>query len=240
MHKNEWSLLIRQWRTIGVIAAALAGATNAVALSYSARPISAQVIDAESKEPLADVIVLVLWDLEDIRGGGGDVLRIEETVGDQRGHFAFAGWGPQKVPASPDGRLWRLDTEQPILYLFKLGYRLKVVTNYPDMRPLGNPTWTGDPVRASEWNGKQIELQRFDGTGDQYVNALSSAAGRLPIQECRWAQVPRLTAALVRARESAPEQRRIINSLPTMKSLEAEAAAEGCPSPRILLAPYLK
>jgi hypothetical protein len=237
---DKLSLLLIWWRVLGIVAISIGVAGNAEALSYSAKPITAQVVDADTKEPLADVIVLVLWELEDIGGGSGGILRFEETVGDQRGHFTFAGWGPQTVPPSDDGRLWRLDTEQPILYLFKFGYRLKAVTNYLEMRWLGNPTWTGDPVRASEWNGKQIELQRFEGADHLYVRALSRSASRMPLQECRWAQIPRMTAALMKARAIATEQREFINSLPTMRSLETKAADYGCPNPRELLAPYLK
>ena len=191
---NDWRLLTRGWQVLGILAVAIAGAGTATALSYSAKPISAQVIDAETNEPLADVIVLSAWTLEDIGGGWGGVLRVEETVSDQRGSFAFAGWGPQTVPSSPDGRLWRLDTAQPVLYAFKPGYRLKVAANHLDTWPLGKPSWTGDPVRASEWNGKQIKMERFNGSRQRMSRRCPLSAGGCP---CRHADGRRFLASLL-------------------------------------------
>jgi hypothetical protein len=222
------------------LAASLFCADHVLGLSYSASPISATVIDAETRQPLGDVIVLVVWALENSNGGGGPFWIYEETVSNKDGRFEFAGWGPTKVPQDRGDPPWRLSTEQPIMYLFKSGYPFRSVSNEWESWMLGNRTWTGDPVRSSMWNNKSIELRRFQGTEQEYLNSLSMTAGRLPLQECKWAKFPRLTAALVRERgDRVPPYKS--NSLPTMKSLQEKAADQpGCAPPSEVLGPFLK
>ena len=243
MHEQTKQLWFgSHWKTIGVVAVAASFlcAANAVGLSYSAKPINAVVIDAETREPLGGVIVLVVWTLENSNGGGGPFWIYEETVSNKDGHFEFAGWGPTNVPQDSGDPPWRLSTEQPVLYLFKSGYAFGSVANEWESWMLGNRAWTGDSVRSSMWNNKSIALRRFQGTEEQYLNSLSRTAGRLPLQECRWAKFPRLTAALVKERGDrvAPY---VSNSLPTMKSLREKAADQpGCAAPSEVLGPFLK
>ncbi len=234
----------RIWRAVGAVALAGsllgAGSGTAMALSYSAKPINASVIDADTRQPLSGVIVLVVWSLQDARGGGGPYWIFEETVSDKSGHFGFAGWGPKKVPQEPGENPWRLGPDEPVLYLFKSGYPFGVVANPWESWMLGNLAWTGDLVRASIWDNKTIELRKFGGTEKQYLNALSVTAGGLPMQACRWSKIPRLTAALLMERGDRV-QFPASSSLPTFKILEEKAAnTPGCPAPRVILAPYLK
>ncbi len=164
MQKREWKVLTVWCRALGIVAAAVVGSGNAVALSYSAKPITAQVVDADTKEPLADVIVLVLWELEDIRGGGGECSAIEETVGDPTGQFTSPRGGHRRYRRAPTGACGDLIPSS----------RFSTSTSPGIDSRSSLTTWTcgglvtrlglGDPVRASEWNGKQIELQRFVGT----------------------------------------------------------------------------
>lgn len=213
---------------------------RANALSYSAEPISAQLIDAETREGLSDVVVLVMWRLEDAGGGAAPLIRFAEAVSDASGRFTFQGWGPQVVPSAPDGRLWRLNSEQPVLVAFKPGYLFGVVSNEWESSSLGNVGWTGSPVRRSVWSGRQIQLRRFDGEKQQYLNLLSGVAWQLPLQGCRWAEIPQFTAALVNVRGTQAYFPEMI-SLPTIRTLEAKANdTPGCPSPRLVLGPYLK
>ena len=84
---------IRNWKAYAAVAAAGAGLLlvfhYANALSYSAEPITAVVVDAETRQVLESVNVLVLWDLEDPNGRGGPYWIFEETVTDKEGRFQF-------------------------------------------------------------------------------------------------------------------------------------------------------
>ena len=238
--RENWQLLLKRWKVLQILALAFVFVGEATALSYSATPIRVQVIDAETREPISDVIALVVWTLEDARGGSGPVFKSAEAVSDARGEFTFPGWGPLEVPRSPDGLQWRLDTEQPVIFLFKPGFVFESVANEWESWMLGDSSWTGDRVRRSVWDSKQILLPRFHGTDELDINRLSIVAGRLPLQACQWAKIPRLTAALVSEgkRLSIPKQ---FNSLPTIQNLSEKAAREPqCPSPIIVLGPFLK
>jgi hypothetical protein len=131
-----------------------------------------------------------------------------------------------------------MGTDQPTLYFYKSGYRVASADNFLETWMLGNPNWTGDPVRGSEVSGTQIKLERFQGTDLQYVRHLFSAASRLPLNNCQWARIPRLTAALVLEQQRHPWDRG--KELPTLQRLEQQSALEtGCPGIEVLK-PYLK
>lgn len=235
---------IRNWKAYAAVAAAGAGLLlvfhYANALSYSAEPITAVVVDAETRQVLESVNVLVLWDLEDPNGRGGPYWIFEETVTDKEGRFQFPGWGPKPVPRTLGGPAWRLGSEQPVIYLFKSGYSLESVSNPWESWMLGNLAWTGEAVRRSVWNGKTIELRRFAGSEQQYLNQLSIIVGRLPLQGCRWAKIPRFTAALVLERGDRIKFP-MTSSLPTIEELTDQAKAEpDCSSPVVVLGPHLK
>jgi len=236
--------VVRNWRVYAAVALTGAGLLlvfhYANALSYSAEPITATVIDAESRQALEGVNVLVLWDLEDPNGRGGQHWAFEETVTDKEGRFHFPGWGPKPVPRTLGSPAWRLGSEQPVVYLFRSGYPLESVSNPWESWMLGNSTWTGEKLRRSVWTGKTIELRRFSGSEQQYLNQLSIIAGGLPLQDCDWAKIPRLTAALVLERGDRVKFP-MTSGLPTIEELEDQAkAVRDCSSPTVVLRPYLK
>jgi hypothetical protein len=202
----------------------------ATALSYSAKPISLVVVDAETKQPIEGVIALVVWKLQNTDGGGGIFWVFEEAVGDKQGHVMFPGWGPKVVPSTTIGELkLRLGPDQPTIYLFKSGYPFGVVGNDWESWMLGNSAWTGDLVRASIWDNKTVEIRRFVGAERQYLAGLSSTASRMPLHACQWANFPRFTAALVRERGDRFDSSEF-ESLPTIKYLKSDAAyVSGCP-----------
>lgn len=223
-------------RLIGACVAAFAlvgPGTHVAALTYSAKPIRAQVVDAETKQPIPEVIILVVWELENARGGWGGFFHWEETVSDANGMFEFAGWGPNEVPRSSDGRALRMSTDQPNLHLYKPGYQFGLANNFLETWMLGDPHWTGDPVRSSSASGTQIQLERFRGTDVQYRRSLGTISGTFPLQRCRWARIPRLTAALIMAGRSAPPHAR--GGLPTLEQLAQDGAeVPGCPGIAVL------
>src|SRR5579859_2167329 len=119
--------------------------------SLSGEAVAAQVVDADTGQPLAGVNVVAHWELH--RGSlGGDALpcgaaNVEEAVTDQNGRFRIPGWGP--VRSSCD--LLEMD---PVLIFFKSGYSFQGLTN----GVLG-----GDPptVSRSDWDGKIIKLKKY-------------------------------------------------------------------------------
>ena len=66
-------------------------------LGYSSEAITATIVDADSKQPLKDVIVVAQWEL---RKGGfpagsqfAGLLKIMETITNGNGIFTFPEWG---------------------------------------------------------------------------------------------------------------------------------------------------
>jgi hypothetical protein len=233
---------IRNWKAFAAIAVAGAGLLLAFhyanALSYSAEPITATVVDAETGQALEGVNVLVLWDLQDPNARGAPYWIFEEAVTDKEGRFHFPGWGPKPVPRTLWGPAYRLGPEQPVIYLFKPGYPLESVSNPWESWMLGNSSWTGGLVRSSVWSGQTIEIKKFQGSRQQYIDRLALSTDGLPTQNCLWARIPRFTAALV-AIQGDLVPRSI--GLPTIQSLEAGITSPaGCASPREVLNPYLK
>ncbi len=124
-------------------------------LKYSAEPIEAWVVDAETKQPVEGAIVVAQWVLE-----GGmhwdrvGTLQIMETMTDQKGRFLFPAWGPLKT------RKGRLGSYDPKILIFKSGYEYQGLSNYQDNTPERN-FGKYFPMRNSLWNGKTIELKPF-------------------------------------------------------------------------------
>jgi hypothetical protein len=119
--------------------------------SLSSEPIAAQVVDADTGQPIAGVVVVAHWELH---GGSftGDALTcgvdgVEEAVTDQDGRFHIPGWGPKW--SSCDVQIWN-----PDLIFFKPGYEPKGLNNATTY-PLATVS-----VSRSDWNGKAIQLTK--------------------------------------------------------------------------------
>jgi len=158
---------------------------------YSAEAVEAWVLDSETKEPLADVIVVANWKLHagslDGRKPGGQLM-VMETVTDKDGRFSFPAWGPKRRPFNTF-----LHDSDPLILLFKPGYEYEGLQN-----PLKSYV-NNDPVRRSIWNGKTIEVQSFKGSLDSYMNHLSSTDTSIRSivgydKGCLWKKIPELQA----------------------------------------------
>ena len=166
-------------------------------LTYSAEPIHAQVIDADTQQPIKGVVVTANWQLEEGTFGGNvpaGQLMVMESVTDNEGKFSFPAWGPKKAVKG------HLVSDDPQLLLFKSGYEYQRLNNpYSSDREMRLR-----PVRRSVWNGRVIALKPFKGTGEEYalhVYDLSrSIDGILDFargdKECSWKKVPRMLVAL--------------------------------------------
>jgi len=158
---------------------------------YSAEPIEAGVVDAETKQPIAGVIVTANWQLEEGTMGGNvpvGQLMVLETVTDKDGVFRFPAWGSKSAPKG------HLVIHDPQLLLFKPGYEYRRLLN----------TFTADynkgMRRRSEWSGRTIEMKPFKGAVGEYADRLSFLGTSLRFaydgERCEWRQVPRMLAAV--------------------------------------------
>ncbi len=185
---------------------------SACAISYSAEPIDAWVVDAETKQPIEGVIITANWQLQSGNAGGSfyaGQLMVMETVTDKKGRFYFPAWGPLRPK---QGYLINRD---PQLLLFKSGYEYLGLSNTPFRENMHK-----DPVRKSDWNGKTIELKPFKGTAEEYSKALGtlSLSWAYTGNECEWKRIPHMALAAHKQAMSFKKQG-IMTSLYTIDNL---------------------
>lgn len=166
-------------------------------MSYSAKPITAKVIDAQSRQPIDGVVVVAHWELN---GGleGGNIegnMMVMETVTDSAGRFHFPGWGPKPKPKGTSFSA-QLKSNDPQIYLFKSGYRPGEFNNALDLEKERL-----DPrVRTSDWDGKELPLQKFEGSLNDYaameILSFSYELDRTLGPRCTWTNIPLMILAL--------------------------------------------
>lgn len=211
-------MLPKAYRLLIIAALLLTLPACADVFTYSADPIEARVIDAETKQPLAGVVVVAHWQLE--RGTvGGNVLAgqlvVMEAVTDEQGRFSFAAWGPKRAYDAV------LIAEDPQLIFFKSGYEYRILSN----------TYTTQREqrlrerRYSEWNGKTIVLNPYDKTSQAYATYLGGSfrpALRFVFEDDHWKSTPCLLLALDhKARELGYNNVTKLMSVPNLMREEA-------------------
>lgn len=210
-----------------VLAASLVAlSAHAFNVSYSAKEISARVVDAETGQPLEGVNLVAHWVLNfGLEGGGGRDLELMEAVTDREGRFRFRAWGPKRVPSDLPWEA-RMKNQDPEIILFKSGYFPLGISN----EAKGAQPGPGASVRSSDWDGKTIELKRFTGTPDVYgsvVTGLLTGVGYY--HDCGWKKIPRMLVALDReAREL--NRRNIINNVTTLSKVRDISERQQCGS----------
>lgn len=186
--------IIRKTGLLGIVMMLQMNFTGcaSMVLGFSAEPITATIVDAETKQPLKDVIVVAHWQL--VEGGFLDSsvpageLMVMETVTDKNGVFHFPEWGPKYEI------MGRMKNEDPEIIIFKPGYVFKVLAN----------EWISTEIRdyralrSSDWDGKTIELEQFEGSDKEYANKLSSMTIYMRYVEnnCDWKRTPKIILAL--------------------------------------------
>lgn len=175
-------------------------------LTYSAEPIEARVIDADTKKPLEGVIVTANWQLvEGTLGGSRSLgqLKVMEAATDMDGKFTFPAWGPIEVSKG------HLVSEDPQLLLFRSGYHYHRLSNqYTSDRELRLRS-----VRRSDWNGKTIEMRPFSGVDiqAQYKNLLNfskdvDSFATWHVDPCQWTKLPIAINKLMQERKKLEAQ----------------------------------
>ena len=142
---------------------------------YDIESIQGAVVDADTGNPLEGVVVVAFYEVE--KGGwAGSVqtgyLEPVEAVTDSNGHYSMPALG--KVDSTRFGGY--ISKWAPELYFYKFGFSVEMRrNNYREH------DWMDD-TRYSEWNSKTIELNRFEGSEEEYVNNISAFS-----RELEWA-----------------------------------------------------
>ncbi len=159
-------------------------------LLYWAKPIAGQIVDADTEQPLDGVIVVAQWVLT-----GGPRMHIVEVVSDRDGKYVVPGWGPKPrhLIAGPLGGYY-----DPQILCFKADYSPRFLTN----EILDN----FESVRTSIWDGKTVEMKRFNGAPEQRTRELSSLQGHLDWGSAytRWQEYPRMALAVIDEAKKIP------------------------------------
>ncbi|MGH8850786.1 MAG: hypothetical protein ACREYD_07320 [Casimicrobiaceae bacterium] len=161
---------------------------------YFGKEIRGRVVDADTGVGLDSVSIVAEWQIyvTVIQPHLGPRLKVIEASTTSAGNYVVPGWGPRLRP------LWGvLEEHSPALTFFKSGYYPKWVMN----------TRASDHmIRISDFDGKTIELKKFDGDLSRLNRLLLSTDAWLT--GC-WRDCPRYVLAL------DAEAKRLRNIVPT-------------------------
>lgn len=193
--------------------------------TYSAEAIEGWIVDAQTNQPVEDVIVVAHWELESAYTPGQ--MMVMETVTDENGRFHFPAWGPKPRPA-----LAALTFRDPELVMFKSGYDFVTLQNTP------KSYYNKDSLRRSEWNGKTIKMKPFkdyiiqDGRIKTSVYAerigwIQSSIDWAYSSSCDLKYIPRMIVALYLQKKKFREQG-IYSSLPSFDHFFNDTYPDRC------------
>lgn len=168
-------------------------------LTFTADAITGKVVDEETGEPLAGVIIVANWTIEaSFVGYNNELLNVLETVTDKDGSYGFPGWGPKLLPITSiifsASELFGKGADPSVVY-FKSGYwpvREENEVTYPgqsiaDRKP---------PLGGFQANGKTIKLKKWDGKDEKkYYSRVSGIVDGL---RGGWREYPRMALAIDR------------------------------------------
>jgi len=194
---------------------------------YSAAPMQATVVDAETKKPLEGAVVVAHWVLEDTGAVKtvGD-MELMEAVTDASGRFALPGWGPKATPNYPyPVRLSQLDPE---IIILKPGYMPRSVMNNEHPNLIFHPEDLGPTTRTSQWNNRVIALDKADDPPKNYALSLSTLLTGVDHSGCKWQKIPRTIVVLTKEKDRL--KRLGINSYPALTISRVEEGPAPCGS----------
>jgi hypothetical protein len=129
---------------------------------YTADPIEAWVVDAETGKPIEGAIVTANWQLlaGSLDTGGRKLRQLEvmETVTDRNGRFFFPGFTRLNIS------LDELGDEDPQILIFKSGYAYYRASN---SYPLGKTS--PGAHRTASVNRQKLRMQRADANANKYA-----------------------------------------------------------------------
>lgn len=159
-------------------------------MTYSAKKIHGQIVDADTNQPIEGAIVVAQWVLFHIgpgHGGHKSRIHIHETVTDKNGNYTIPAWGPKPRPPMTE-----LHERDPQLSIFKSNYEPLGLSNAvtSTVRP--------DSLRVSEWDGRVVKLMKVAGPLEKQAFHLSSFFGGLAAygDVNDWKNYPRMLLAV--------------------------------------------
>jgi hypothetical protein len=161
-------------------------------LYYTAAPIEAWVVDADTGAPIEGAVVTANWQLIafgfDTGGRKQGQLEVMETVSDKNGRFQFPGFTKLNLSGNALGE------EDPQILIFKPGYRHIRATN---QYPIGEEESQG-PRRRSSIIGQRLKMKKADANEKKYAFDLSSLGNDLAyvVERGGEKRVPRMIQAL--------------------------------------------
>lgn len=215
-----------------ILLSALSGCANFPRI-YSGEAIQGRVIDSETKQPIEDVVVLEIWELQgqdsffQLESDHNGNVHIAETLTDKKGYYSFPEWGPTFTMNG------HLNESSPHLVFYKFDY---------DVIHLHN-TVSGNlnrDSRVSEHSGKTIEMEKFNGTPKEYHRSLSSIYSVLQLSsyrdafDCMWEKIPVFSSEMIKLGTYFRQNRVWLNigsGYPRIESFDKK----GCGNPRVLL-----
>ena len=156
--------------------------------AYSAPQLRARIVDSHTNKPIAGAVVTGDWLTwgQAVQPGHGSssfaTFHRAEGKTDTDGWLVLPGWGPELRPYYE-----RMSQFSPRLRVFKADYYPRIVSNQRAV----NPDAT---VIMSDWNGKAIELDPFNGDWLRYVRGLNAMWEQPSPNECA---CPSMTEAVV-------------------------------------------
>jgi len=200
-------------------ALALGFSQMAACAVYSAAPMQATVVDADTKQPIEGAVIVAHWVLEDTVAARthGD-MELTEAVTDASGRFSLPGWGPKATPPYPyPVRLSQLDPE---IIILKPGYTPRHLMNneHPDL--VNRPQDLGPETRSSQWHNRVIELAKADDPPKSYALTLGGVLNGVDYSNCKWKRIPRMVVTLTTERDRLKKLGISTFVTPTVEDLE--------------------
>lgn len=130
--------------------------------TFEGAPFKLIVVDAESRQPLADVHALAEWQMHGAGGRLNGSLMALDAVSGPDGVLSFQAWGPVQGPWLGLGI-----GRDPIITLFKTGYRALRINN--GYLPPGRER---ERVRRFAQDGRTYALEPFRGTPEEWLAEL--------------------------------------------------------------------
>jgi hypothetical protein len=169
---------------------------GACAIEYSWTGGHARIVDAATKQPIANVAVLATWDSYYEVHDGGKNLKTESARTNASGEFYLPPWGPVEAGSGPRGQFGLL-LESPVLIFFKDGY-FTIDHNETGFEPDDAFGWRGPAKRIAWFEGLTFRMRKGEQTKRVQAAEVSQLARYVPYSTdpCAWLAYPEWFAAL--------------------------------------------
>jgi hypothetical protein len=191
IHSKCWGskVLFAALTTVACLLSSVAQAQ----LTFTADAINGKIVNEETGAPLAGVIIVAEWYVQErLVGRGNGLLNVMETVSDKDGNYGFPSWGPKLLPMSPYPIFG--SGNDPLVLYFKNGYWPAIESN--DASDPESIATRKPPLGGFQANGKAIKLRKWDGKNErEYYDKVRFMVDQL---NGGWKKYPRMTLAIDR------------------------------------------